>query len=212
MRTAQIWCIIGILSMILFAQGVAWGTPLTVLNPSFEYPALSPAAWNFTISDWVQSGQSGVWYPGAGYFNGLPPDGNQVAYLNGAGTVISQTLTATPLLPNATYTLQVDLGSRLDTYPFPPGTTVALYAGNNLLVSDSPSAPTQGYWKTDTVTFTSTSITPGIGQNLKIVLTSAGTQADFDNVRLNYVPLPPTVLLLGSGLAGLGLLRFRRRA
>jgi hypothetical protein len=108
--------------------------------------------------------------------------------------------------------LQVDVGNRLDIYHFPAGTSVALYAGSNLLAYNDPAAPTAGYWATDTLIFTSSASTPGLGDNLKIVLTSGGTQADFDDVRLSSVPLPPTVLLLGSGLAGLGLLRFRRKA
>jgi hypothetical protein len=33
-----------------------------------------------------------------------------------------------------------------------------------------------------------------------------------DNVQVQAVPLPPSLLLLGSGLAGLGLLRFRKKA
>jgi hypothetical protein len=208
-RLARLWCIIGILSMVFFAQGVAWGTPVTVLNPSFEDPPLSYGTWNTTISNWDQSGVSGVWYPflPSAYFYVLPPDGNQVAYGND-GAVISQTLAAT-LVANATYTLKVDLGNRIDGYPFPPGTTVALYAGINLLASDSPSAPPLGYWQTDTVTFTSNGSTPGIGDNLIIKFTSNGAQADFDNVRLDVtsVPVPPTVLLLGSGLLGLAGLR-----
>lgn len=40
----------------------------------------------------------------------------------------------------------------------------------------------------------------------------AGDIIDVDNVKLSWVPLPSTMLLLGSGILGLGLLRYRRKS
>ena len=60
----------------------------------------------------------------------------------------------------------------------------------------------------ETVTFTSgATVAPG---DLRIVLTSDGPQADFDNVRLtaSTVPEPSSLSLLAGGL---GLLLYARR-
>ncbi len=218
-RPARIWCIIGILSMVLLAQGVAWGTSIAVLNPSFELQVLSPPVgnstdYNYSIVDWNVTGVSGTWYPavpatGSTYFfNVNPPNGNQVAYSNG-GTIF-QTL-STPLVANAIYSLNVYLGHRNDI-GF-PGYTVALYAGANLLASDSSIVPPVGGWQEDTVTFHSTGSTPGIGQDLVILLGSPGAQVDFDKVSLSVstVPMPPSALLLATGLIPLVWVRRQKR-
>ena len=92
--------------------------PITVLNPSFEAPlALTfpePIAGDFglTIVDWsVTSG--GTWEPTAVPYPSGPPDGTRVAYVNGPGHFMEQTLTAT-LQANTTYTLETYVGNRAD--------------------------------------------------------------------------------------------------
>jgi hypothetical protein len=216
-RFTRIWCIIAMISIIFCFQGVAWADniSLAVQNPSFEADTLAAGTWNASITGWSVTGVTGTWYPTGDYFPigsyyEAVPDGNQIAYSNGG--LISQTLTDI-LLPNTGYILKVDVGSRADT-PF-PGYTVALYAGENLLASDGSVIPARGYWQEIDVPFMSTATTAGIGENLKIVLTSFGAQTTFDNVRLDdaAIPIPPSAILLGSGLLGLvGLGGWRRRS
>jgi hypothetical protein len=198
-RHRRIWCIIVVLSMVFFAQGVAWGDNilLPITNPSFD---------NY-LTGWTASSiYVGSWAPTSVY-NEPVPDGSYVAYVNYGS--ISQTLEPV-LLPNTSYILMVDVGHRIDTGL--PGYNVELYAGDNLLVSGNSVMPAAGYWEEIQLPFMSTSTSPGLGEPLKIVLSSSGIQVNFDNVRLAdpVVPVPPTLLLLGSGLLGLGLIGRRR--
>src|SRR5690606_19648952 len=105
---------------------------LPVLNPSFEQPALADGGFTGTITDWqIVGAASGVFNPTATqYPTQQATDGEQVAYSNGGS--IRQTLAAM-LEANTTYTLQVDIGDRLDTGV--PGYTVELWAGGVLLAS-----------------------------------------------------------------------------
>ncbi len=130
-------------------------------------------------------------------FNAPLPDGTHIAWNNG-GT-ISQVLTAT-LQPGA-YTLSAWVGDRKDV-GF-PGYTVALYAGGTLLTSDSSLSPGSGQWLQDILHYNVSSGNPLIGDPLEIRLISNGSQAEFDDVTLDYVPIPGSVLLLGSGLVGI---------
>jgi len=192
----------------------AWAD-ITVMNPSFEItnPLVDPCGCgNFNlgpIPDWtITGGVAGSWQPSSVSFNMPLPDGSIVAYSNG-GT-ISQTLAAS-LTANTTYMLSVDVGHRLDgPNGFPTNYTIALYAGGTLLNSFSASNGVipMGAFADETVTFTSGATVPA--GDLMIVLTSAGAQADFDNVRLteSTVPEPGSLSLLAGGL---GLLLYARR-
>ncbi len=53
---------------------------------------------------------------------------------------------------------------------------------------------------------------PGLNQGVVTTYLGYPNYECFEGPMTSPVPLPPTVLLLGSGLAGLGLLRFRRKA
>jgi len=108
------------------------------------------------------------------------PEGFNVAYSN-QGT-ISQVLSAT-LASNTLYTLRVNVGKRLDL-AFPTY-VIQLWAGNTLLAQDNSSLnPASGQFLLSTPTYQSPASGP-VGQNLKIVLSANGAQAEFDAVSLS---------------------------
>ena len=128
------------------------------------------------------------------------PDGVNVAYSNG-GT-ISQVLSAT--LTPGTYTLLVDIGSRLDEPLVANGGVyiVELLAGGTILAEDNNTLkPAPGTFLTSTVTYTASANDPLLGQSLEIRLVNpiGAAQNNYDDVRLSLssVPEPTSVLLLG---------------
>jgi hypothetical protein len=192
---------------------------ITVMNPSFENGVTLPlstmcgtnCSYNFgPIQDWAMTGTGGLFQPNSTYYSVPVPDGSIVAWSSG-GT-ISQTLTAA-LTPNTTYMLSVDVGHRLDE-PLGTNYSIALYAGNTLLAMLPPSTSTGtipiGTFADETLTYTSgATVAPG---DLRIVLSSAGNQANFDDVTLttSTVPEPSSLSLLAGGL-GLLIFALRRR-
>jgi hypothetical protein len=195
---------------------------ITVMNPSFETKNtlnLSCGAcgsYNLgPIPDWmITDGVAGSWQPGPASYNLPLENGSTVAYSNGG--MISQTLAAT-LTADTTYTLSVDVGHRLDgpNNGFATNYTIALYAGDMLLVSLPPGTSngsiTAGTFADETISFTSgDSVTPG--ENLRIVLSSTGAQTAFDDVKLTASTVPePTSLALIAGALGVMFLALRRR-
>ena len=191
---------------LLASTGIARADSISVQNASFEVTAPlniacgAGCAYNWgAIPDW-QGG--GSFQPSATYFNPAGVTGSIVAFTNG-GT-ISQTLTAS-LQPNSIYTLLVDVGQRLDMMT--TDYSISLFAGGTLLnsISGSNGVITPGTFATQTLTYsTADAVVPG---NLSIVLSSAGAQSDFDNVRLDAsaiaTPESSSLMLLGVGLLGL---------
>ncbi|ODV39354.1 hypothetical protein BFG60_1116 [Microcystis aeruginosa NIES-98] len=133
------------------------------------------------------------------------PNGNQIAYSNG-GT-ISQTLTGTTLQADTKYTLSASVGRRRIVSTFSGLYNIQLYAGANLLASKNDIIPNLGDFADVSFSYT----TAGIGTlptgDLRIVLTSNGSQVGFDNITLDAtpdIPEPSAILgLLGFGLLGI---------
>jgi hypothetical protein len=194
--------------------GAAWADGVTVLNASFETPyalniscGLGCAYNGGSIPDWTITGTGGSFQPNSTYLNLPLPNGSIVAYSNG-GT-ISQILGVT-VQPDSTYTLSVYVGDRLDdevaTY------SIALDDGSTTLCSTptaSNGAIKPGTFADVTLTCsTGATVAPG---DLEIILTSGGTQIDFDNVALSVqTPEPASCLLLCIGLGSM-IVFFRSR-
>ena len=175
-------------------------TSITITNPGFETIPSNPA-WitcagtgcrdtlDGNIPGWTASNSTsiGLFQPSSTYFT-LPlptAEGQTFAQIN-SGT-LSQVLSAT-LQVSTVYTLQVDVGQRLDKlYPSPPP-TVQLYAGSTLIATATGAQPAVGGWTTWTGTYQSSVSDPLAGQALKIVLGATTAQGDFDNVRLTAAP------------------------
>ena len=203
--------------LVIVPQGQVKAALLTVANNSFETPIVtapsgfisstgSVGGWTFTggqqgfANPVAAHNAGGSWY---GSSPGIIPDGNQIAWSNG-GT-ISQTLSGT-LQTNTVYTLSAFVGNRLSVNF--PGYSIGLYAGGNLLASNSGVTPADGTFAPVTVSYTSgISVTPG--QALEIRLTSLSGfqgQTNFDNITLDAasIPEPSAILgLLGFGLLGI---------
>jgi hypothetical protein len=204
-----------LLSMVVLGciAAPAWADTIAVTNPSFEitnpltFTAPDAGSWNAgPIPGWTTTGGgAGSWQPGPGLLSLPLPDGNTVAYSNGA--TLSQTLSAS-LVPDTTYTLSADVGHRFDGDV--TNYTIELLLGGMVLdsISGSNGAIPLGAFQDVSFSYTSGSAPPP--GNLGIALRSDGIQADFDNVRLSAVPEPGSLALLATGL-GLALFVFRRR-
>jgi len=197
-----------------FTTSPAFADSITIQNASFEMknllvtPCGAGCAYNNgPIPGWTSVGAGqGSWMPSSAYFTSVP-DGSIVAYSNGG--LIFQTL-GVSLLANTTYTLSVDIGHRLDGYA--TNYALSLLAGGTVLnsLAGSNGLIPIGTFADESFSFTSGANVPS--GSLSIMLSSIGTQSDFDNVRLTATSVaePGSLTLLAAGLS-LAFFVFRRR-
>jgi hypothetical protein len=226
---------IRVLAILALVAIPAFASPIYVNNFSFEEVTGGVAlpiscTGNCAVSNgnvlpilgWTGSatGPWGQWQPMSaanGFWSvGPNPDqvpaggaGPTVAYLEG-GT-ISQSFVIPTINSTWMYTLQVDIGDRLD-YGVAGvlGTAdLKICAGASCTtIVATGTAPAVGGFSTYTATYLATAA--DTGKSLTIELNSTGAQGDFDNVRLDAVPEPASFLLIGPALFALSAIRRRR--
>jgi hypothetical protein len=207
------WWILGLTALLLtLSTGDVWAATIAVTNPGFETPTLSDDGSVWGVSGWPSSATNvaKTWNPTTSWFPSEAPEGQNVAFVNGTGNFIVQNLTGASVAADMTYTLKVDVGTRLGDGGTGWAYSVDLIIADTLdaagiLAQDFSSlSPSPGQFLTSTLTYTAPSSGTVIGQQLAIRLRNWGTQqVHFDDVRLNVVPEPSTALLLTLGLAGL---------
>jgi hypothetical protein len=183
--------------------------PIAIVNPSFEDPVLPDAGFVFAVPGWTFSNTgTGTLNPTTASYPAQAPDGQNVAFINqGTGSPSPDTLAqvlGTTLQANTVYTLQVEVGHRLD---LPPGPyDVQLLAGGVILGSDNSVVPAPGTFRTVTVRVATDASPPQLGLPLEVRLVSPAkesVQVNFDNVRLfaeRRLPAPAATTL---GLVGM---------
>ena len=195
------------------AAGRVGATTIAVANYSFEqvpvvygsYSANNIPSWNFT-------GFVSTYHPTTTEISGGVPDGVNVASV-AANSSIWQTL-GTTLTGNTIYSLKVGVGERTDIPS--PGYVVSLFAGVNLLASESSQTLISGSFVTSTIIYNASAVDPYLGQALTIQMSVGGitNQTEFDNVRLDATatgaPEPGTFGFLGLGVGLVGW-KVRRR-
>lgn len=209
-----------LLAVLSFATTLA-ATPITVLNHSFENPQTSSSEGD-PAPDW-QNNIGGIHKRTGTLATQIaatpdPADNEQMRWSNG-GTFTYQVLTDPNgiLMANTQYTLSVDIGARSNT-GF-SGAQVRLGTGSSmgddLLTPFSSTTPTpaSGNWALWTLVYITGAAPANLNQALRIELKSDGIQAQFDNVRLDFIPVPElgSAILLAMGCAALGLTTIRRR-
>jgi len=236
-NTKMLWLLSG--PLLVAGAASANAGVISISNPSFEilpasglnqhcpgqdYPGCSYSVgaipyWNATGSGGSGQFQSGAQAGNDTYLNSTP-DGDVVAYSNGA--TLWQTVSGVTVVPGLTYTLQVELGFRKDVGD--PGGIGLEFAKNDgtgsVTVTGKGTPAKPGDWATYTASYTA-----GVndaGKLITVLLSSGGTQADWDNVMLtssvgpvtgsNPIPEPWSPAILGVGLSALGIAVRRRPA
>lgn len=200
------------LAATLFAATVGAAQSATVTNGSFETNGF--ASGSFTTLDAPDTSMTG-WTVSSGSVDLIntywaAQDGNYSVDMNGnaAATIIGS---ITGLVIGSAYELSFWLSANVDGAPVVKSIDAIVGGTSGSYLFDSTGLTNAGLgWKKFTLLFTAASTT-------EILTFSSTTGGDFfgpalDNITVSAVPLPAGAPLLLAALAGLGLLRRRRKA
>jgi hypothetical protein len=211
-----------LISIGILIFGVVGQANALSFSEDFEAPYAStlgdfPAGWNFTPID--SSHRSGVYDPTSTQYTGLAT-GETVVWINPASSrnQISRYLGENLILGSA-YSFKVDVGWRDDRttkplYELVFGAKINSVWTELATFGNADADLTKGQFVQVDLQYLATGFAASdvLGE-IGIQLRSAGGgQVNFDNISVtSAVPEPATLLLLGSGLAGLGIFGRRRK-
>lgn len=206
------------LTLALLALILVWSidsgqaAPINLVsNPSFElgtYPGdhITVYPVQTTITDWTVTAGC-VDYVGTGWQSADGDRSIDMAGWQADGTLQSKAIAT---IPGQTYTVIFAMAGNPDGGPTTKSLTVKVDGHSYPFTFDTTGkSKTNMGWEDKSFSF----VASGYSVTLEFVSTSGWPYyhgAAIDNVRM-FAPLPASVLLLGTGLAGLGLLGFRRR-
>ena len=201
--------------VMLCLVATAAAESVTIQNASFEAPAQDPGGWTNDLPDWDGPPAAGDAF--IEYIDGFVSEGvNHIGIQN--GQEVSQNL-GVSLQANSVYTLTVGVGNRNASFTPTDGSqasTFGLYAGGDagdggtlLAESTVDAGPLGASTFADFSLVYETTDALEAGDLFVSLRTTGGGRAHYDNIRLEVVPEPTSLTLIG--IAGLGLMSLRRR-